>query len=207
MTQAHLCRINQILGDKLGRIPTGYANSGESTFQFKRSEELFMPIKCADEFEVETTPSGLVNLSASYKLEPQLPGEDCWAIARWTPPGWTPGEFDTFGEIRETRLLSPSEWREKYGDIGWNPAGSWIAVQQLRPGVEPTEQWARFAADVLFEQRTTSMRETVHQINKYNDRREQRRNERIQDELRSLWVNHVPGARGGSYLAFNEKEG
>lgn len=208
MTQSEIKRLNQIFGDKLGLIPAGYPQSGEPIFQYKFSRELVFPFKTGVKQSI--SEGGLiaaVTLTPVYELQPQLPNENCFVIAQWTPPGHVPPE-DTngaFGELGEAMTLTPDQWKERYPDIEYPWGGWWYAMQPLRPGYVPDENWTRWAADHLDWQGSMTLRDTFRMIMSSIDRREQAYNSMVRAATRQCFVNHIPGARGGSYLAFNEK--
>jgi hypothetical protein len=204
MTLNHLSRLNRILGDKMGLIPAGYKESGGSAFRFMRSKDLVFPFRKG--VETKQTESGLHVVVPVFEMGPQLPGEqDCWCIARWLPPGWNPGDPDCFGELEEQpRKMTPEEWAERYPGLGWPQDGWWMAVVPLKPDYEPTEAWAQWAIDHLDWQRRLSLRETYNLIMERLDKNEKAYDSEVQTILRNVWVNHVPGARGGDYLAFTE---
>lgn len=205
MTNYQLNRLNEILADKLGRVPAGYPESGQSRYQFKRLKDLVFPARAGA--AASEQPSGLVLVLPNYEMQQQYPGEpDCWAIARWVPPGWDPGSPDgAFGEMGEPKLLTPEQWDAKFGDsMAFPQHGWWFVVVPLKPRYSPDEKWTRWAADHLDWQGSLGLRQTFNLIMQRRAKRDEAHRVDVVDSLRECWVNHVPGARGGSYLAFNE---
>jgi len=206
MTTIELTRLNRIFGDKLGLIPTGFPQSGEPAFQYKRVGELTYPAPY--DTEIRESPGGLSYAQLVYRMEPQLPGDDPhgWVIAKWLEPGYSPPDVTgAFGEMGEPIILSPSDWERRFGkDMGYPSGGWWLAIQPLRPGYEPDEKWTRWAADNLHIQRSLSLRDTFRMIMARNEKKEASRDREISAMTRDCFVNHVPGARGGSYIAFSE---
>ena len=198
-----ISELNELFADKLGRIPAGYPQSGEPQFQYKRISDITYIVR--DGTEVRQTESGLATVVPKYKRVPQLPDEpDRWCVARWLPPGWAPGEQSN-GEITDAMQFTPEQWHEKWGKtLGWPDGGMWIVLTPLKENFEPNERWTRWAIDHLDWQASQSPRETFYAIMDWLDAREKARGNDIVDCLRDCWSNHITGARGGSYLAFNE---
>jgi hypothetical protein len=206
MTIIELTRLNRIFGDKLGLIPTGFPQSGEPVFQYKRAGELTYPAPY--DTEIRTSEGGLSYAQLVYRQELQLPEyqPNVWCIAKWLEPGYSPPDMTgAFGEPGEPVILSPSEWERRFGrDMAYPSGGWWLAIQPLRPGYQPDEKWTHWAADNLHIQRSLSLRDTFRMMMSRNEKKQAHRDSEIRAMTRDCFTNHVPGARGGSYIAFNE---
>lgn len=220
MNTSEISRLNRIFGDKLGLIPTGFPLAGEPVFQYKRAGELTYPAPY--DTEIKMLPcrycrnrkiprkclKGISYAQLVYRMEAQLPDYDphTWAIAKWLEPGYSPPDMTgAFGELGEPVILSPADWEKRFGkDMGYPAGGWWLAIQPLRQGYTPDENWTQWAADNLHIQRSLSLRDTFRMMMSRNEKKEAHRDAEIQAMTRQCFTNHVPGARGGSYLAFSD---
>lgn len=175
-----LARVNNILADKTGRLA-----DGSPAFRFMRTGELKFPIKTGT--ETVTTEGGVALVRPTFEMRPQMPGqEDTWCLARWIKP-----------PDRQT-------WERDFPTMDYPANGYWFCVTPLRPGKEPTEDWARFVADQVNWQRELTYSQTLELIESHNQRVNDANDSEMRASVRDCFVNHVPGARGGSYISFNE---
>lgn len=196
MTRELLDRINRIMADALGCIPTG-PFGGQPRYMFRQIRELLIPAK------VETSPGGIVLLNSEYHWVPQVDGRSRqWCVSKWMP------------------APSRSEWEHRYGGtLGWPWGGYWYCFQPMKEGYEPTEDWAHWIANNIKAQEAEGIESDISNLTITDRAKLKRAHERVEAEaaerqeayrkdvveaLRECWTDHVHGKRGGSYLAFSE---
>lgn len=183
MTPENLTRLNSILGDKMGYIPSGYRECG-SRFRWMRTEDLL--------FLVRKGTKRVIHESSLLSAVQDVPicdyvrqcKQDVWCLAKWIEPP------------------DPREWERLYGaTLGYPKDGYWFMVQPLRPGVEPDEEFCQLCADQLHFQANLDYQTTLNLIMAQEERQEKARRSVSDDLIDDCFVSHVPGARGGSYSA------
>lgn len=183
MTPELHSKLNDILKQH-GTIPYG-PNVGQGIFQFRRSGELKLAFRTGE--KTLETESGLAVVVPVFEWKLQLPDipHETWCIAKWLNP-------------------DEKEWdRQHESQLEWPKHGYFYCFQQLEIGKEPTEDWTKWVADHLHFQREMSLKEHVRNVMGMNQKKQDTADERTRDLVKECFVNHVPGARGGSYISFN----
>ena len=180
-----LARLNRILGDALGLIPAGYAESGQSRYQWKRSEALMFLYRTGTRRVEKESPEGLAVIldEPQFVYDKQTEAEG-WVIAQWNAPPL------------------PLEWEMQYGaKTGYPKDGYWFTVLAIRPDAEPSEEFCHLCADQMRWQADLGFEKIVEMMRVRREKRDAHQD----SEIRALYdsvlptVPHVPGKRGGSY--------
>ena len=223
MRATELAKLNHILADRMGRM-----ENGTPKFRFMWSGDLMFPVRtgtrevgqgqidCAkcnatgvvleQQFEEEDEQPvieevecrackgrklvpRIISFEPVSEMQPQLPGDEpTWCIAKWIEPP------------------SRDRWEQDYGKVlGYPENGYWFMIAMLKPGKVPSEEWAHWAARHLNSQREMDYLTTVRLIEAARERKQEKYRKDVVDIFRETVAYHIPGKRGGSYLAFNEK--
>ena len=113
---------------------------------------------------------------------------DGWCLARWTEPP------------------PIQDWQTQFGGtFGYPKDGYWFSIASLKNGVEPSEEFCYLCADQIDFQRSLGFHKTLQLMMDNRERRDAKNKAEIGLMIDDCFVNHVPGARGGSYSAPSTK--
>jgi hypothetical protein len=176
-------KLNKIL-EVHGTIPYG-DEVGKGIFQFKRATEIKLPHKTGT--KTILSPTGLSIVVPCYEMLHQMrPDDDRWVVVKWLNP-------------------TEEEWDRKHESVvEWPRHGYYFIFQPLEAGKEPTQDWAEFFVDHIFYQKSLTPQQHLAKVVEQGEAPNKVYEKQVQDIARDHFVNHVPGKRGGVYLAFSE---
>jgi hypothetical protein len=227
-TTPDLDRLNNLLGQELGRRPDGHP-----IFAWKNSDDLFWPAFKTGRFKTETRPVELPIIGGrteiahmqiqvpEYARDRQLRARNTWVVTKWLSPedliygtdrphGERRGDFDAIdARPRPSHATLLEIWSERYPGADF-PAHGWrVPTDATLPGREggprePNEIDTKWFIACVKEQTRLGFQERLQQQLDGEDAANAAKNSTIEVEIRDsfpAFLNPVPGKRS-NFVSF-----